>query len=124
MPPESRDTSGAQEASRSRAEPGAAPAPARAFAGARPALVLLLGINLLNYIDRQVLAAVVPDIRRAFLDSAKESGETAVAAFFNWFQQAFGFRPENALLGLLSMAFMVVYMVAAPVFGWQADRRP
>ncbi|MFZ4395312.1 MAG: hypothetical protein ACOYOU_06750 [Kiritimatiellia bacterium] len=35
--------------------------------GARTALLLLLGINLFNFIDRQVLAAVVPDIRRVFL---------------------------------------------------------
>ena len=32
---------------------------ARALPGARAALVLLLAINLFNYIDRQVLAAVI-----------------------------------------------------------------
>ena len=32
--------------------------PRTAFAGARPALALLLFINLFNYIDRQILAAV------------------------------------------------------------------
>ena len=34
--------------------------------GARIALALLLGINLFNYIDRFVLAAVEPNIRAAF----------------------------------------------------------
>ena len=34
--------------------------------GARTALALLLGINLFNYIDRFVLAAVEPNIRAAF----------------------------------------------------------
>ena len=34
--------------------------------GARVALGLLLGINLFNYIDRFVLAAVEPNIRAAF----------------------------------------------------------
>src|SRR5690349_22923193 len=34
--------------------------------GARTALVLLLSINLFNYIDRQVLAAVVPKIKQDF----------------------------------------------------------
>ena len=34
--------------------------------GARTALALLLGINLFNYIDRQILAAVEPQIRETF----------------------------------------------------------
>jgi hypothetical protein len=34
--------------------------------GALTALALLLGINLFNYIDRQVLAAVEPQIRETF----------------------------------------------------------
>ena len=37
--------------------------------GARIALLLLLGINLFNYIDRQVLAAVEPEIRATFFQS-------------------------------------------------------
>jgi len=35
----------------------------RSINGAHPALLLLLGINLFNYIDRQILAALEPDIR-------------------------------------------------------------
>jgi len=92
---------------------------------ARPALLLLLGINLLNYMDRQVLAAVVPDLRKAFFEAptGTEVQNSSVAAFLNGFQHAFGFKPENALIGVLSMAFMVVYMLAAPVFGRLAESR-
>jgi MFS family permease len=75
------------------------PSPA---AGARSALLLLLGINMFNYVDRYVLAAVVPEIQKEF------------------------FRPDDpnakALLGSLQTAFVVSYMVAAPLFGWLADR--
>ena len=93
----------------------------RPLPGARSALVLLLAINLFNYIDRQVLAAVVPGVRRAFLSNGapQSSGVTAV---LDWFQHAVGFRPENALIGLLSMAFMVVYMAGAPVFARLSER--
>src|SRR5207247_1093956 len=93
--------------------------------GARSALVLLLCINLLNYMDRQVLAAVVPDLRKAFFgpQAGAQAQTSSVATFLNWFQNAFGFKPENALLGMLSMAFMVVYMLAAPVFGRLAECR-
>ena len=33
---------------------------------AKTALFLLLGVNLFNYIDRQILAALEPDIRATF----------------------------------------------------------
>src|SRR5262245_33194900 len=71
--------------------------------GARAALVLLLAINLFNFIDRQVLAAVLPQIE----------------------QSMFPGQPPNSHdfeLGLLTTAFMVSYMVFAPLFGWMADR--
>ncbi len=93
---------------------------ARQQLGARAALVLLLSINLFNYIDRQVLAAVVPDVRRSFLGAGKPLG--AMADVLGWFQHTFGFRPENALIGLLSVAFMTVYMVAAPLFVRLSER--
>jgi MFS transporter, Spinster family, sphingosine-1-phosphate transporter len=64
----------------------------------RYALALLLAVNLLNYIDRQVLYAVFPLVK-----SALALSDTA--------------------LGLLGSAFMVVYMVTAPLFGWLGDRR-
>ena len=70
--------------------------------GAWTALALLLGINLFNYIDRYILAAVEPEIRRAF------------------------FLPDDpdamAKTGALATAFLVSYMVTAPLFGWLADR--
>jgi MFS family permease len=89
--------------------------------GARAALTLLLCINLFNYIDRQVLAAVVPDIRQAFFgpDSAV-SGPMQV--LIDRLKPLFGSNPDNLLLGLAAMAFMVTYMVAAPLFGWLAER--
>src|SRR4051794_36109515 len=69
--------------------------------GARAALVLLLAINLFNYIDRYVLAAVEPRISEDLLRG-----------------------DPNALakMGSLATAFIVSYMLAAPVFGWLADR--
>jgi MFS family permease len=102
--------------------PDAAPASGRpvpdflnrdaAMPGARPALVLLLLINLFNYIDRQVLAAVEPDIRSHFL-----SADSPGAAF--WLELN-----DNPKFwtGCLSMAFLVCYMLLSPLFGWLADR--
>jgi MFS family permease len=69
--------------------------------GARLALILLLAINLFNYIDRYVLATVEPDIRRELLPNDPEA---------------------MAKTGLLSTAFFLVYMIMAPVFGWLGDR--
>src|SRR3954447_7370597 len=65
--------------------------------GARAALVLLLGINLFNYIDRQVLAAVEPLIREHF-------------------------KVSQSQMGWLATAFLLSYMVFSPVFGWLGDR--
>jgi MFS transporter, Spinster family, sphingosine-1-phosphate transporter len=69
---------------------------------ARGALFLLLGINLFNYIDRQILAALEPDIREAF----------------------FAANDVNAMAktGLLGDAFLVTYMISAPILGFLADR--
>jgi MFS family permease len=105
----------------------AAGLPATPLPGARAALALLLCINLFNYIDRQVLAAVVPNVRAEFFRAQGEISDhtangPAIEKFPVWFQHAFGFKPENALIGMLSMAFMVIYMVAAPVFGRLAER--
>jgi MFS family permease len=41
----------------------------------------------------------------------------------SWFQHRLGFKPEDALIGLLGTAFMVVYMIGAPVFARLAERR-
>jgi len=70
--------------------------------GAYTALALLLAINLFNYIDRYVLAAVAPEIRAAFL--------------------APGDPNAMAVSGLLGTAFFVTYMLSAPALGWLSDR--
>lgn len=67
----------------------------------RASLALLLAINLFCYLDRYILAAIIPVIKRDFLAGDPNA---------------------NGKAGLLSTAFMVSYMVAAPVFGWMADR--
>jgi len=70
--------------------------------GAAWSLSLLLGINLFNYIDRQVLAAVEPDVRRALLSPLDPN--------------------PRGKMGWLSTAFIVTYMLVAPLFGWLAER--
>src|SRR5512147_2532069 len=80
------------------------------------ALTVLLLINIFNYIDRQVLAAVVGPIKKTFFgqDGAVLTGSTSLTAIIAWFQSRLGFKPEDALLGLLGTAFMLSYMVCAP----------
>jgi MFS family permease len=76
--------------------------------GARLALGLLLVINLFNYIDRYVLAAVVPALEDEFFPKDSITG----------------LRPPGTeeLIGALGTAFMVAYMLVSPVFGVLADR--
>lgn len=101
--------------------------PAAPLSGARTALILLLAINFFNFFDRQVLAAVVSDIRKEFFVDGKLKGgfgdETA-QWLMNGLQRTFGFNPENALIGSLALAFMASYMILAPLFGWLAERYP
>lgn len=63
----------------------------------RYALGLLLAVNLLNYIDRQVLFAVFPLIKSDL-------------------------RLTDTALGFLGSAFMLSYLLFAPLFGWMGDR--
>ena len=65
--------------------------------GAGVALVLLLVINLLNYIDRQMLAAVEPPLSAEF-------------------------RLSEGQAGLLASAFLYAYMLGAPILGRLAER--
>src|SRR5436190_2988808 len=74
----------------------------KSVSGARTALFLLLAINLFNYIDRQILAALEPDIRATFFASDDVNAMTKT--------------------GLLGVAFFVTYMVSAPILGLLADR--
>ena len=78
------------------------PSGRKPISGARTALFLLLGINLFNYIDRQVLAALEPDIRATFFAADDVHAMTKT--------------------GLLGDAFFVTYMLSAPILGLLADR--
>ena len=63
----------------------------------RYALVLLFAVNLLNYIDRQMIYAVFPLIKNDLHIS-------------------------DTKLGLLGSSFMICYMMSAPLLGWLGDR--
>jgi MFS transporter, Spinster family, sphingosine-1-phosphate transporter len=60
-------------------------------------LALLFGMNLLDYIDRNILAAVLPQIQT-------EMGLSSTQA------------------GALGPAFLIAYTVFAPLMGWAGDR--
>ncbi len=60
-------------------------------------LAVLTGLNILNYIDRNVLFAVQSDIKKEFLVS-------------------------DGQIGALTSAFFFTYMIAAPLIGWVGDR--
>lgn len=96
------------------------------FPGANSALALMLCINLINYIDRQVLSAVVGPIKKTFFNQNGElsaAGSDTFNAVIHWLENQLGFKPEDALLGLLGTAFMLVYMIGAPIFARLAGKR-
>src|SRR6185369_6861217 len=62
-------------------------------------LAVLTGLNILNYIDRNVLFAVQPMVKREF-------------------------NLSDAQIGILTNAFFFTYMLAAPLLGWLGDRFP
>ena len=63
------------------------------------ALAVLTGINLLNYLDRWIVAALAESMKHSEL------------------------RLSDAQLGSLMTGFLVVYMATAPLFGSLGDRR-
>jgi MFS transporter, Spinster family, sphingosine-1-phosphate transporter len=63
----------------------------------RTALIVLTALNLLNYVDRNVLFAVQPLVQKEF-------------------------QVTNAQIGYLTSAFLGFYMIAAPFVGPLADR--
>src|SRR5437868_444755 len=69
--------------------------------GAATALTLLLAINLFNYIDRYVLASVLPTLKQEFLA---------------------GDPNQNGKAGLCTTSFLISYIFTAPIFGWLAYR--
>jgi len=77
-------------------------------------LGILLSANLVCFADRYMPAAVVPGLRHdIFGDPSHYWGP--VAFLVHLMQPLLGANPENTLLGLLSMAFMVTYMLGAPI---------
>ena len=62
------------------------------------ALSVLTLVNLLNYLDRYIVSGIVPDLKASPLSLSDHQ------------------------VGMLTTAFMAVYMLAAPVFGWLGDR--
>jgi MFS family permease len=98
---------------------------AASIPSANSALALLLLINMFNYVDRQVLAAVVGPIKKTFFNTSgglESAGGGVLNTVIHWFQNQLGFKPEDALLGLLGTAFMLVYMVGAPIFARLAGK--
>ena len=65
----------------------------------RLALALLTGLNVLNFIDRNVLLAIQPLVKEEF-------------------------HATDAALGLLTSAFFFTYLLSAPATGWMGDRLP
>lgn len=106
--------------------------------GKRTALIVLLLINGFNYIDRQILAANVTPIERQLLPYrepdavrlASTIGMMASPSGYGPLLSAAALDPARAQLGEhnkekigdLAMAFMVSYMIFAPLFGWLAGR--
>jgi MFS family permease len=82
-------------------------------------LGLLITINLLNYVDRYVLAAVAPRIQRDLFEGKNEQADYWLTLGSKW-----GIFETNAefWMGMLATAFLVSYMAASPLFGWLADR--
>jgi MFS family permease len=76
--------------------------------GAWIALALLIGINIFNFVDRQVLAAVEPEVRREFFPEAGD--EKQVTRFV------------KTMMAMLSYAFLISYMATAPVFARLSTR--
>lgn len=65
-------------------------------------LVLLTGLNLLNYIDRFVMAAVLTKVKAPVAEG--------------------GLDLSNSEAGLLATAFLLGYFVTSPLFGARADK--
>ena len=71
----------------------------KAVAGATLALVLLTGVNFVNYIDRYILPGVQELIKKQFGVS-------------------------DSRIGSITVYFFVTYMIAAPLTGWLGDHFP
>ncbi len=68
--------------------------------GARAALFLLTAVNLLNYLDRYIVSALVESVKNSELHLS------------------------DTQLGLLMSSFLISYLLVSPVFGSWGDRGP
>src|ERR1700721_2980861 len=76
-----------------------APQPARRINPALATLILLIALNLLNYIDRYILPGA----------------QSLIQKEYNWSDQQ---------MGALTTGFFITYMLVAPLTGWLGDRFP
>jgi MFS family permease len=81
-----------------------APSP-NPLAQARRSVAILVTVNFFNYIDRYILAAVIPLLHAQFFPGTGDDDPVAASK-----------------LGLLTTVFLVSYMLISPVFGWLGDR--
>jgi MFS family permease len=86
--------------------------------------MLLMMINLLNYMDRYVLSAVEPRIADEFFGPAAGAEGAAAQGAEGGAAPKQRDKWVEAKMGALSTAFMVSYMLFAPLFGLLADRIP
>ena len=91
------------------AAPPKEPPSEAALPGARNALLLLLAVNLFNYIDRQVLAAVETGIEETYFPEEDYPRDPVTKERLD--------PTIEARMGSLNFAFIVAYMVIAPLFG-------
>src|SRR5947208_10555550 len=93
-----------RRASRNRApQPTMANRPADPVRVARWGLFVLTFVNLFNYLDRFILAAVVESLKKPF---------------------PAGLGLSDTELGALATGFILVYMLTSPVFGRDQRRAP
>ena len=70
----------------------------KAYAGA---VLVLCFVNLINYMDRSTVAGMMDDIKT---------------------DKSFDINNNDKKLGLLQTAFVICYMLFAPMFGYLGDR--
>ena len=78
------------------------------------ALVLLILINLFNYIDRQILSAVESSMEETFFPEKDYPRDPITKERLD--------KTIEGQMGSLNTAFMASYMLIAPLFGFLADR--
>lgn len=81
-------------------EAGAISATARPSRWAAPAFAILFGMHLLDYMDRNILSAIIRQLK----------------------DPRAGFGLNNAQAGLLTTVFLVSYSLVGPLMGWAGDR--